>query len=116
MTLANFANYTLYVGFMITPDASQRQMALEPDKSFIVQAPAGSGKTTLLTQRILRLLGCAVKKPEEILAITFTKKAAAEMRSRVIDALQNATGEYAKKALQQDRKYNWNLLKNYFFL
>ncbi|MGD9107771.1 MAG: UvrD-helicase domain-containing protein [Gammaproteobacteria bacterium] len=92
-------------------DLAQRQQALEYDKSFIVQAPAGSGKTTLLTQRILRLLSI-VKKPEEILAITFTKKAANEMRNRVIAALQNATEEYAKQALAQDKKHNWNLLEN----
>ncbi|MGD9152857.1 MAG: UvrD-helicase domain-containing protein [Gammaproteobacteria bacterium] len=92
-------------------DLSQRQQALECDKSFIVQAPAGSGKTTLLTQRILRLLSI-VKKPEEILAITFTKKAANEMRDRVIAALQNATEEYAKQALAQDKKQGWNLLEN----
>ena len=92
-------------------DLAQRQQALEYDKSFIVQAPAGSGKTTLLTQRILRLLSI-VKKPEEILAITFTKKAANEMRSRVTAALQNATEKYAKQALEQDKKYNWNLLEN----
>jgi ATP-dependent exoDNAse (exonuclease V) beta subunit len=109
--LANFANYTAYVEYMKTPDLAQRQMALRCDKSFIVQAPAGSGKTTLLTQRILRLLSI-VKKPEEILAITFTKKAAAEMRSRVIEVLQNAKGEYAKQALEQDLKHNWNLLDN----
>lgn len=92
-------------------DLKQRQQALECDKSFIVQAPAGSGKTTLLTQRILRLLSI-VKKPEEILAITFTKKAANEMRSRVITALQNADEEYAQLALEQDKNHNWNILEN----
>lgn len=92
-------------------DLTQRQQALECDKSFIVQAPAGSGKTTLLTQRILRLLSI-VKKPEEILAITFTKKAANEMRTRVITALQNTTEKYATQALEQDKKHGWNLLEN----
>src|SRR5579872_5084445 len=103
-------------------DEQQRLQALDPKKSFIVQAPAGSGKTELLTQRFLVLLS-TVKQPEEILSITFTKKSAAEMRSRIINALQNAeknpepetphakkTWYLARKVLQQDQHLKWNLL------
>jgi len=73
----------------IIADQKQRDAALDPSRSFIVQAPAGSGKTDLLVKRFIGLLQI-VQKPEEILAITFTKKAAAEMRARVLKELPNA--------------------------
>jgi len=71
------------------PDQNQRDRALDPARSFIVQAPAGAGKTDLLIKRYLTLLG-RVAKPEEILAITFTRKAAAQMRKRVLEKLESA--------------------------
>ena len=111
-------------------DQASRQRALNLTESFIVQAPAGSGKTTLLVQRFLTLLQHA-KSPEDILAITFTNKAANEMRVRIISALKAAalpsptggelgwgdqnlstTLSLAKKALEHSQALNWHLLEN----
>ena len=101
-------------------DAAVRMRALDPTASFIVQAPAGSGKTELLIQRYLQLLA-TVQQPEQILAITFTRKAAAEMHARVLQALAVAeepapssphkriTWQLAQSVRNADAKYGWNL-------
>mgnify|MGYP000246825731 FL=1 len=89
------------------PDQAQRDEALNPNASFIVQAPAGSGKTTLLVERYLTLLQY-VARPEEILAITFTRKAAQEMRSRVLLTLQGDT-PLARAIRERDQKLGWQL-------
>lgn len=104
-------------------DGHQREQATDPRQSFIVQAPAGSGKTEILTQRYLRLLK-TVSAPEQIIALTFTRKAANEMRERIVLALQLAavhtkatsdhqqqTLAFATEALERDKALGWQLLQ-----
>ncbi len=110
-------------------DWQQREFGRDLHHSYIVQAPAGSGKTELLTQRMLGLLA-HVENPEEVVAITFTRKAAAEMSHRLVNRLQAAASEQrgdnkneelqdheqisrdlALAVLKHDAEQGWNLLE-----
>ncbi len=110
-------------------DWREREQGRDLRHSYIVQAPAGSGKTELLTQRMLGLLA-RVENPEEVVAITFTRKAAAEMSHRLVGRLHAAANnkddlkdggelqehqqvslELALAVLENDAKHGWNLLE-----
>ena len=108
-------------------DAPARLQAQDITSSYAVQAPAGSGKTELLSLRFLHLLAIC-KKPEEVLAITFTRKAANEMANRILNTLDTAAKMQTKpkfgtkleeerfsaaiKVLEKDARLGWDLLKS----
>jgi len=108
---------------ILPPDNAQRERALDVGHSILVRAPAGSGKTDLLTRRFLSLLG-EVNHPGEIVAITFTNAAAAEMRHRILSELEIAAAAsdgqidpdpfsmlaLANRALARSQALGWNLV------
>lgn len=102
-------------------DAQVRERATDPTRSILLSAPAGSGKTSVLTERLLRLLAI-VPSPERILAITFTRKAAVEMRERVMRALRGELAgdqpqtsrlrELSAAVQARAREAGWNLVES----
>lgn len=104
------------------PDQEQRDYALEPARCILVRAPAGSGKTDLLTRRFLCLLA-RVEDPAQVVAITFTRAAAAEMRHRILEALERVTRNspafedefsmdaLAARVLAHSQQLGWDLLE-----
>src|SRR5271154_1191512 len=122
--IAGSARSAAFGSLKMIADSAARLRALDVSQSFIVQAPAGSGKTELLIQRYLKLLE-TVETPDAVVAITFTRKAAGEMRARVMEALQAArsgvepeaeyerlTFQISRNVLEHDRQLGWNLLRN----
>ncbi|MFT5575231.1 MAG: ATP-dependent helicase/nuclease subunit A [Bermanella sp.] len=103
------------------PDQAARDAAINPAKSVLVRAPAGSGKTGVL---LLRYLNCllTVEEPEAVVAITFTRKAAAEIRERILqvladegegsEAYQQQLAGLSRAVRERDQQRGWDLLQN----
>src|SRR5262245_41873566 len=75
-----------------SPDEVDRAAAVDPRLNIVLEASAGTGKTRVLVDRYTNLIRAGVE-PRNILAITFTRKAAAEMRDRILVTLRRAAEE-----------------------
>jgi ATP-dependent helicase/nuclease subunit A len=87
-------------------DEAARRFAVDPRNNVVLEASAGTGKTSVLVARYVNLLKAGVE-PANILAITFTRKAAAEMRERIVGELRDAASrsevDRARWAALRDR-------------
>jgi DNA helicase-2/ATP-dependent DNA helicase PcrA len=72
---------------------AQREAVLHGEGPLLIIAGAGTGKTTVLTRRIAHLITSKRARPEEILGLTFTEKAAVEMAERVDQLIQYSYAE-----------------------
>lgn len=73
-------------------DRAARETAVDPTRNIVLEASAGTGKTRVLVDRYVRLTAAGVD-PANILAITFTRKAAAEMRQRIVARMREEAGQ-----------------------
>ena len=83
--------------------ADREQIATALDDTLIVEAAAGTGKTTELVRRIVRVIQTGRAEVTEIVAVTFTEKAAGELKLRLREALEEARGGSVSESAERDR-------------
>ncbi len=77
----------------LADDAQRRLIREELERNLVVEAAAGTGKTTVLVQRIVEVLASGLATVDRIVAVTFTEKAAGELKLRLRSGLEEARRE-----------------------
>src|ERR671918_2358830 len=90
-------------GPMLADQADRDQIAIALDETLIVEAAAGTGKTTELVRRIVRVIQTGRAEVTGIVAVTFTEKAAGELKLRLREALEEARGSSASGSAERER-------------
>ncbi len=91
-------------------NAAQREAVTLGQGPLLIIAGAGTGKTKVITQRIAYLIGSKMAKPEEIMAVTFTEKAANEMEERVDQLIPYS---YSFVEISTFNSFGERVLRNY---
>jgi DNA helicase-2/ATP-dependent DNA helicase PcrA len=90
------------------PTPEQIRVIEAPLEPMLVVAGAGSGKTETMSARVVYLIANGLVQPEEVLGLTFTRKAAGELQHRVaarLASLANARGEEIGRASCRERVF-----------
>jgi ATP-dependent helicase/nuclease subunit A len=87
----------------LADQADRDQIARALDNTLIVEAAAGTGKTTELVRRIVRVIETGRAEVTGIVAVTFTEKAAGELKLRLREALEEARAGSASGSAERDR-------------
>jgi len=87
----------------IFDQADREQIVTALDDTLIVEAAAGAGKTTELVRRIVRVIESGRAEVTEIVAVTFTEKAAGELKLRLREALEEARGNSTSGSDERNR-------------
>jgi len=91
-------------------NSAQREAVTHGQGPLLIIAGAGTGKTKVITHRIAYLIGSKMAKPEEIMAVTFTEKAANEMEERVDQLIPYS---YSFVEISTFNSFGERVLRNY---